>query len=97
MIPVRGLSRISRIVNLSFKVTGLKEQSAAVASLVSGITNLIHLIMMAMMAYRGLMMAMAGNPFGWLMLGVTALSGISMLQGSGSPNEFEEYRSRAAK
>jgi len=97
MIPIRGLSRISRIVNLSFKVTGLKEQSSAVQALISSIQNLIHLIIMANMAWRGLQMAMAGNPLGWLLLGVTALTGVSLLQGASGPNEFEEYRSRAAK
>lgn len=97
MSLIRGLSGISRGVNLIFKVTGLKEQSGAIQALTSGITNLIHLIMMANKAFRGLTMAMASNPLGWLLLGVTALSGILMLQGSGGPNEFEEYRSRAAK
>lgn len=98
MIPIRGLSRISRVVNLSFKVTGLKEQSGAVQALVSGIQKLIHLIIMATMAYRGLMMALMGNPFGWLLLAITGLTGISALQGlfaSGAPTtEFEEYRAR---
>ena len=97
MIPVRGLSRVSRIISLSFKVTGLAEQSAAIQGMVSNIQNLIHLILMANIAYRGLMMAMAGNPLGWLMVGVTALSGVAMAQGflgSGS-TEFEEYRSRS--
>jgi hypothetical protein len=96
MLPVRGLSRISRIVNLSFKISGIKEESAAIQALTSGIQNFIQLTIRAMMAYRGLQMMMAGSPWGAAMLAVVGLSTISGIQGSSS-NELEEYRSRSAK
>ena len=82
MLPVRGLSRISRIVNLSFTVSGLKEQSAAIQTLTSSIQNMIQLLIKAMLAYRGLMMVMASNPFGWLILGIAGLSTVAGIQGA---------------
>ena len=101
MLPVRGLSRISRIVNLSFTVTGLKEQNDQVRALVSSVQGLVHMIIVANMMYRGLMMAMAGSPMGWLMLGVGTLGTVAMGQGmlgsSPGPTEFEEYRSRSPR
>jgi len=97
MMPVRGLSRISRIVNLSFQVSGLKEQSAAIQTLTSSIQNLIQLLIKAMLAYRGLTMVMASNPFGWLILGIAGLSTVAGIQGALSSTETEEYRSRSPR
>jgi hypothetical protein len=74
--------QISRVLNLSFKVTGLKEQSEGLNQFIMLINDTLRSIMILTIAVHGLnlLLSTPTNPIGLLMLGMSALSTISLAQ-----------------
>lgn len=80
-----GARAVVRIVDLSFKLTGISEQNKEIQGLVHAAQRAISILTVLYMTYR---MVMAGmGPVGWLLLGATVLSQVAMVAGEFSDTE----------
>jgi len=76
---------IQKIINISFKVSGIKENFDSAQELMRIVSILFRLIITVRMAMRlleeaetagGIMAALSGNPMGFLLLGAMAATSI---------------------
>ena len=72
MVDTRSIGSATRIINLSFKLTGIKDETNTIKTLTGVIYQAITAIRIARLAWKAFQLEL--GPAGWLMLGASLLS-----------------------
>jgi len=91
--PLRTGWTISRIVNLTFRMTNAKEQFEEVQMITKAIAHAIMMLRILRLAWKAYLGTL--GPIGWMMLGVTAMTEVWMISQEFTPKE--EYGARGSR
>lgn len=89
---IRAAGGITRIVDLTFKLTGISKQNKEIEVLTRAAQRGISVLTILYMTYRMVMTGM--GPVGWIMLGASALSQAYMIAGEFTDKEEAIVRGR---
>ena len=89
---ISGAGGIVRIVDLTFRLSGISEQSEQIQDLTRRAQMALNLLTSLYMTYRLVMTGM--GPIGWVMLAATAIPQVAMIAGEFTDTEESTARGR---